>query len=143
MTKTVLLFAMCALAVSFSLLASGPAEAPTGFDGRTNGSVVQADMDAALVQFAEPEKPVPNGLGPLFNAVSCLDCHQSIADGGHSQVRELRAGHLYQHGTFVAATVTLNDGSTVGPRSLINQRDVRPEAIGQPHLRVHAAAFRQ
>ena len=132
MKKAVLLFAMCAaLAISFSLFASGPAEAPTGFDGLTNGSVVQDDMAAALVQFSEPEKAVPNGLGPLFNAVSCVDCHQSIADGGHSQIRELRAGHLDRHGNFVGAMITLNNGSKVGPRSLINQRAICPDAIGQ------------
>ncbi len=67
MTKTVLLFAMCALAVSFSLLASGPAEAPTGFDGRTNGSVVQAEMDAALVQFAGTVKSA--NYGPVILTV--------------------------------------------------------------------------
>ncbi len=115
-------------------------EAPTGFDGLTNGSVDQATMDKAHAQFAEVEAPVPNGLGPLYNAVSCLDCHQSVADGGHSQVRELRAGHLDRHGDFVGATITLNDGSTVGPRSLINLRAICPEAIGQlsPHEDIRA-----
>src|SRR3989442_2396642 len=132
MKKAVSLFAMCAaLAISFSLFASGPDEAPTGFDGLTNGSVLQGEMDAARKQFAEPEAPVPNGLGPLFNAVSCVDCHQSIADGGHSQIHELRAGHLDHHGNFVGATITLNKGSKVGPRSLINQRAICPDAVGQ------------
>ena len=88
-------------------------------------------MNDARKQFAEVEAPVPNGLGPLYNAVSCLDCHQSIADGGHSQVRELRAGHHDRNGSFVGATITLNDGSKVGPRSLINLRAICPEAIGQ------------
>src|SRR5256712_10396189 len=132
MKKAVSLFAMCAaLAISFSLFASGPDEAPTGFDGLTNGSVLQGEMDAARKQFSEPEAPVPNGLGPLFNAVSCLDCHQSIADGGHSQIRELRAGHLDRQGNFVGATITLNNGSKVGPRSLINQRAICADAVGQ------------
>src|SRR3989441_6054330 len=132
MKKAVSLFAMCAaLAISFSLFASGPDEAPTGFDGLTNGSVLQGEMDAARKQFSEPEAPVPNGLGPLFNAVSCLDCHQSIADGGHSQIHELRAGHLDRQGNFVGATITLNNGSKVGPRSLINQRAICADAVGQ------------
>jgi CxxC motif-containing protein (DUF1111 family) len=119
------------LAVCLTVFGSGFIEAPTGFDGLTNGSVDQAAMDKAHDQFAEVEAPAPDGLGPLYNAVSCLDCHQSIADGGHSQVRELRAGHLDHRGNFVAATITLNDGSTVGPRSLINLRATCPEAIGQ------------
>ncbi|HXN24625.1 MAG TPA: di-heme oxidoredictase family protein [Candidatus Dormibacteraeota bacterium] len=119
------------LAVSLAVLGSGFIEAPTGFDGLTNGSVTQPVMDKARDQFAEVEAAVPNGLGPLYNAVSCLDCHQSIADGGPSQVRELRAGHLDVRGNFVAATIKLNDGSTVGPRSLINLRAICPDAIGQ------------
>jgi CxxC motif-containing protein (DUF1111 family) len=114
-----------------SVFGSGFLEAPTGFDGLTNGSVGQTAMDAAHDQFVEVEAPVPNGLGPLYNAVSCLDCHQSIADGGNSQVRELRAGHHDHNGSFVGATITLNDGSTVGPRSLINLRAICPQAIGQ------------
>src|SRR6267378_2081619 len=117
-------------------------EAPSGFDGLSNGSVDQATMDAAHDQFAEIESVNINGLGPLYNAVSCLDCHQSVSDGGHSQVRELRAGHLDQRGTFVAATIALNDGSTVGPRSLINLRAVCPEAIGQLGLRENVRALR-
>ena len=119
------------LAVCLSVLGSGFVEAPTGFDGLTNGSVDQPAMDTAHGQFAEVEAPVPNGLGPLYNAVSCLDCHQSIADGGNSQVRELRAGHHDRNGNFVGATITLSDGSMVGPRSLINLRAICPQAIGQ------------
>jgi CxxC motif-containing protein (DUF1111 family) len=119
------------LGVCLAVFGSGFVEAPTGFDGLTNGSVDQLTMDKAHHQFAEVEASVPNGLGPLYNAVSCLDCHQSISDGGHSQVKELRAGHLDRHGNFVGATITLNDGSTVGPRSLIDLRAICPEAIGQ------------
>ena len=119
------------LAVCLAVFGSGFIEAPTGFDGRTNGSVDQPTMDKAHDQFAEVEDVNHNGLGPLYNAVSCLDCHQSISDGGHSQVKELRAGHLDRHGNFVGATITLNDGSRVGPRSLINLRAICPEAAGQ------------
>lgn len=119
------------LAVCLAVFGESFVEAPTGFDGLTNGSVDQTTMNAAHDQFAEVEAPAPNGLGPLYNAVSCLDCHQSIADGGHSQVKELRAGHLDHLGNFVGATITLNDGSTVGPRSLIDLRAICPQAIGQ------------
>src|SRR5712692_5960199 len=132
-----LMLAFC-LAVFGSILT----DAPTGFDGLTNGSVDQRTMNTAHDQFAEVENVDQNGLGPLYNAVSCLDCHQSVSDGGHSQVRELRAGHLDQRGTFVAATIALNDGSTVGPRSLINLRAVCPEAIGQLGLRENVRALR-
>jgi CxxC motif-containing protein (DUF1111 family) len=113
-------------------VAQGPFDpAPTGFDNVTNGAVTQSAMDAGHMQFIQVEQPTPDGLGPLFNAVSCVDCHQSIADGGASQVRELRAGHL-QNGQFVAATITLGDGVTkVGPRSLIDLRAICTDAIGQ------------
>jgi CxxC motif-containing protein (DUF1111 family) len=113
-------------------VAQGPFdEAPTGYDNITNGAVTQSDMNSGHDQFAETETPTGNGLGPLFNAVSCVDCHQSIADGGASQVKELRAGHL-QHGQFVPATITLGDGVTqLGPRSLIDLRATCTDALGQ------------
>src|SRR5437879_9930432 len=98
-------------------------------------------MPSSLVQFSEPEKAVPNGLGPLFNAVSCVDCHQSIADGGHSQIRELRAGHLDRHGNFVGAMITLNNGSKVGPRSLINQRDRKSTRLNSSQRCISYAVF--
>jgi CxxC motif-containing protein (DUF1111 family) len=129
----------CAVVLSLLLttglllaVAQGPFDpAPTGFDNFTNGAVMQSDMDAGHAQFIQIEQPTPDGLGPLFNAVSCVDCHQSIADGGASQVRELRAGHL-QNGQFVGATITLGDGvTTVGPRSLIDLRAITPDALGQ------------
>ena len=101
-------------------VAQGPfTDAPTGYDNLTNGAVTPSAMDAGHGQFIQVEQPIQDGLGPLFNAVSCVDCHQSIADGGASQVRELRAGHL-ENGHFVGATITLGDGVTkVGPRSSI------------------------
>jgi CxxC motif-containing protein (DUF1111 family) len=113
-------------------VAQGPFDpAPTGFDNFTNGAVDQGLMSKGHDQFIQVEDPIKDGLGPLFNAVSCVDCHQSIADGGGSQVRELRAGHL-QDGQFVGATITLGDGVTkVGPRSLIDLRAICMDAIGQ------------
>jgi len=70
-----------------------PPEAPAGFDGLTNGSVAQSAMDSGATTFSEVEQSTPDGLGPVYNAVSCLDCHQSVAVGGASQVLEFRAGH--------------------------------------------------
>jgi len=40
------------------------------------------------------------GLGPLYNATSCVDCHQNPVTGGSSQVSEMRAGHMVR-GVFV------------------------------------------
>jgi CxxC motif-containing protein (DUF1111 family) len=68
-------------------------EAPTGFDERTNGLVSQAMHDDDAEIFAEQEF-VDDGLGPVFNAQACGDCHQSPVLGAISQVTELRAGHF-------------------------------------------------
>src|SRR6266852_2564570 len=76
----------------------GP-EATAGFDTLTNGAVDQATHDADRVQFEEPVAAA-NGLGPLYNATACVDCHQDPVTGGSSQISEMRAGHL-EHGVFV------------------------------------------
>src|SRR6516225_9887310 len=66
-------------------------EALAGFDGKTNGSVDQATFDQDRAVFEDVET-VSDGLGPLYNAQSCRECHQNPATGGNSQVSELRAG---------------------------------------------------
>jgi CxxC motif-containing protein (DUF1111 family) len=124
-----------------------PPEAPAGFDGLTNGSVAQSAMDSGATTFSEVEQPAPDGLGPVYNAVSCLDCHQSVAVGGASQVLEFRAGHndgsrpswsvTRRHpfdtngstGTFVAATAITANGTPIPDRSLINQRAICADAV--------------
>src|SRR5437763_15363441 len=72
---------------------SSAAEAPTGFDNRSNGTVDdsthQADQDA----FDEVDE-LADGLGPLYNAQSCRECHQNPTSGAASQITEVRAGHL-------------------------------------------------
>jgi CxxC motif-containing protein (DUF1111 family) len=66
-------------------------EAPTGFDGLTNGFVTQAAMDEAAEEFTGPET-VADGLGPIFNAAGCGECHMMPTLGGSSQIVERRAG---------------------------------------------------
>lgn len=105
-------------------------EAPTGFDDQTNGAVDQTSFSTAEGVFMEVEQPTPDGLGPVYNAQSCRECHQNVVTGGPSQVSELRAGHQDAKGNFVGATLTLRDGSTLGPRSLINQRAICAAAQG-------------
>jgi len=68
-------------------------EAPRGFDTLTNGFSTQADMDVAKEEF-EGVEGVADGLGPVYNAQSCRECHQNPVTGGISQVTELRAGHF-------------------------------------------------
>lgn len=150
--KTRVLIGIAALfiALAAALAGQGLPEAPAGFDGLTNGSVTQDVMNAASDQFQEIEAPVPNGLGPVYNDVSCVSCHQNQAVGGAAQVLELRAGHndrgrpewfreMRGHGdtngstgTFVAATAITANGTPIPNRSLINQRAICPDA--QEHL---------
>ena len=68
-------------------------EAPTGFDNLTNGFTTQAQFDADRNVFDERETN-DDGLGPLYNAQSCGECHQNPVSGGISQITELRAGHF-------------------------------------------------
>jgi CxxC motif-containing protein (DUF1111 family) len=51
--------------------------------------------------FSERET-IEDGLGPTYNGVACVECHQSVDVGGFSQDMEFRAGHLV-NGAFVDA----------------------------------------
>ena len=53
----------------------------------------QATHDADAAVFAEQEQ-IADGLGPVYNAQSCGECHQNPVTGGISQINELRAGHF-------------------------------------------------
>jgi CxxC motif-containing protein (DUF1111 family) len=102
--------------LSFSLVVQGqggPSEAPAGFDNRTNGMINQMDFDAALATFAERDE-IADGLGPVYNAQSCAECHQNPVVGAISQITELRAGHLNGAGNFVDAP----GGSLINDRAV-------------------------
>ncbi|NOT47747.1 MAG: hypothetical protein HOP17_08345, partial [Acidobacteria bacterium] len=66
-------------------------EAPAGFDNQTNGFVDAAGFATALETFAEREE-FDDGLGPIYNAAGCAECHTNPVVGGISQITELRAG---------------------------------------------------
>lgn len=101
-------------------------EAPSGYDNLPNGLTDAASFAADRVQFEQTEF-IGDGLGPIFNAQSCRECHQNPVTGSTSQVKELRAGHHDGRGNFVPATATLADGTiTIPNRSLINQRAICP-----------------
>lgn len=70
---------------------SSAVEAPAGFDNRSNGLVRQGDMDADRVSF-DKRRTAETGLGPVYNAQACSECHQNPVSGGSSQVSALRAG---------------------------------------------------
>ncbi|MGH9868114.1 MAG: di-heme oxidoredictase family protein [Candidatus Polarisedimenticolia bacterium] len=70
-----------------------PAEAPAGFDNQPNGLVDQERFDF-LREIFEERETIEDGLGPVYNAQACAECHQSPITGGASQITELRAGRF-------------------------------------------------
>jgi CxxC motif-containing protein (DUF1111 family) len=74
-------------------LTQQPPDAPTGFDNQTNGSVDQPQFDLDKATF-EAREALVDGLGPVYDAQSCAECHQSPVTGAISQITELRAGHF-------------------------------------------------
>jgi CxxC motif-containing protein (DUF1111 family) len=143
-----LIFAFIALAAVFVIAKSAgrrhvtppgnSSEASTGFD---NISIeIAADPDnkqhaADRKFFDEVEQLTPDGLGPIYNAQSCRECHQNggqnppapasaePVSGAASQVVEARAGHLGANGTFEAPVVQIEGDMIVG-RTLINDRAI-------------------
>jgi CxxC motif-containing protein (DUF1111 family) len=91
----------------------GATEAPASFDNLTNGFTDQATFDADRAAF-EAREEKEDGLGPIFNAQSCVECHQNRVSGGVSQILELRAGHSAPDGSFVPAP----GGSLINSRSI-------------------------
>ncbi len=105
---------------------TGSNEAPAAFDGVSNGLVDEATHEADAKAFNEVEE-IADGLGPIFNAQSCRECHQSPGSGGSSQVTELRAGHRDRNGHFVNPSVPIAGGAAViTGRTLINDRAICP-----------------
>jgi hypothetical protein len=94
-------------------------EAPTGFDNQPNGLIDQATFDADRGTFDEQED-IDEGLGPVFNARSCGECHANPVSGGGSQVTELRAGHFDGHSFIDAAGGSLINDRAID--SLIQER---------------------
>jgi len=107
-------------------------EAPSGFDNLTNGVTDQTTHDADRATFEEVDDISPAGLGPVYNAQGCFECHQDPVSGAASQVTELRVGSVVG-GVFVNPTVPINDGAnTITGRTLINDRAICPQA--QEHV---------
>lgn len=114
------------LVFALGLLALAPTEAPTGFDNKSNGLVDDATHAADQNTFEEVEH-VADGLGPLYNAQSCRECHQNPTSGGSSQIGELRVGHKDAQGAFQNPNISINNGAEViKSRSLINDRAICP-----------------
>src|SRR3954462_10902973 len=74
-------------------------DAPTGFDNLTNGFESQTNFDLDRAQFDAREE-IPDGLGPVYNAQACSECHQNPVSGSSTQINELRAGQTSSSGAF-------------------------------------------
>lgn len=137
--KLPLALLVAVVAASFAIvgIAQSATEAPAAFatpvnndqsGAVSNGFTTNAVFAADEGVFME-EDDIAAGLGPVYNARGCIDCHGSPAVGATSQVTELRVGHLDAAGNFVNPTVVINDGAnTIPNRSLINDRAICPQA---------------
>jgi CxxC motif-containing protein (DUF1111 family) len=123
-----ILMAIASLVLVLASQTTQSDEAPTGFDDKTNGLVDDATHQADQVKFDEVES-ASDGLGPLYNAQSCRECHQSPTSGGASQVTELRVGHLAPNGHFVNPDIPIARGTEIiKGRTLVNDRAICPNA---------------
>src|SRR5205807_2507634 len=101
-------------------------EAPSGFDNKSNGMVDDATHQADLKTFDEVEA-LDDGLGPLYNAQSCRECHQNPVSGAASQITELRVGHRDPDGRFHEPRIPIARGTVIiAGRTLVNDRAICP-----------------
>src|SRR5271155_2143641 len=122
--------------------ANSATEAPAGFNtpsfnsaASINNGLVEPPGDTFALdqQVYEENETVADGLGPVYNATSCVNCHQNPNSGAASQITELRVGHNDANGNFVNPTILINDGkNTITGRSIVNDRAIGPQA--QEHI---------
>jgi CxxC motif-containing protein (DUF1111 family) len=84
-----------------------------GFLSTTNGFLPADVFRANRIAFSSNDK-IANGLGPVYNAQSCGDCHQNPITGGGSQITELRAAR-FKSGVFEEKRA---DGSLIQDRAI-------------------------
>src|SRR6267143_984695 len=121
-------FFIVAVVLSFVLATAAQQypEAPTGFDNKSNGVADEMTHQADQMKFDEVEG-LADGLGPLYNAQSCRECHQNPTSGGPSQITELRVGHLGPNRRFQNPEIPIAHGTeTITGRSLVNLRAICP-----------------
>jgi CxxC motif-containing protein (DUF1111 family) len=109
-------------------------EAPTGFDGASNGfaeefcgnqaalshttaspgiPAAECSFDSAVDEFGGHEED-DEGIGPVYNARGCGECHGTPILGGSSQVVERRAGFF----SFQTGFVDHPGGSLIHDRAI-------------------------
>lgn len=120
--------ALAVVTVAVAVTASAAPEAPTGFDNQSNGLVDEATHQADLAKFNTVEQ-IADGLGPLYNAQACRECHQNPVSGSASQTTELRVGHIGRGGRFELPDIPIAHGTQViTGRTLVNDRAICPNA---------------
>jgi CxxC motif-containing protein (DUF1111 family) len=120
------LIPVAVLGLLLTVPAAQSPEAPAGFDNKSNGAVDDSTHQADKATFEEVEE-LADGLGPLYNAQSCRECHQSPVSGAASQVTELRVGHEGPDGRFRNPEIPIAHGAAViSGRSLVNDRAICP-----------------
>jgi CxxC motif-containing protein (DUF1111 family) len=120
-------------------------EAPAGFDSETNGFLPQGPPFETINEdnvvpsrsfndnrfvFEETETAA-DGLGPVYNAQSCRECHQNVATGGASQIAEHRTGRLDSDTFF----------ESLGG-SLVHSRATNPEIVERVMYQDSVRTFR-
>jgi CxxC motif-containing protein (DUF1111 family) len=121
-----LLIPSALLGLVFLSAAAQSTDAPVGFDNKSNGVTDDATHQTDQNTFEEVEQ-LSDGLGPLYNAQSCRECHQNPVSGAASQVTELRVGHQGRDGHFLNPEIPIAHGAEViTGRSLVNDRAICP-----------------
>ena len=152
--KTAIVFIMGAAAIAL-VGQQSQTEAPAGFTTPTLGQTINSARELTVnpgsqsvsngieeppgdtftldqAQFERRHDP-STGLGPVFNATACVECHNNGVAGAASQFTEQRVGHNDANGNFVNPTITINEGAnTITGRSIVNDRSICPQA--QEHV---------
>jgi hypothetical protein len=109
-----------------------PVEAATGFDDQAidTGFVSNFTHHQDQLTF-DAVDGITDGLGPVYNAQSCRECHQNTLSGGLSQINELRAAIKgpSRNTTTDPNVIILDDlgnKHVIANRSLINDRAICP-----------------
>ncbi|HTG36135.1 MAG TPA: di-heme oxidoredictase family protein [Thermoanaerobaculia bacterium] len=109
-------------------------EAPAGFDDMTNGFTSQTQFEADKEIFDDFEL-IGNGLGPVYNAQACRECHQNPVSGSSTQVTELRVGRTDAFGNFFDRP----GGSLINDRAI--HPDIQERVAGEDTVRATRSAL--
>jgi CxxC motif-containing protein (DUF1111 family) len=117
-----------------SVSPTGEITANPGSQSISNGIAEPPGDTFALDQAQFERRHDPStGLGPVFNATACVECHNNGVAGAAGQFTEQRFGHTDSNGNFVNPTIAINEGAaTITGRSIVNDRAICPQA--QEHV---------